>query len=390
MTAAKQKRVAWLDTVRVFASLTIIVSHFFMLKFFWYTHQTLVLSLACIGHVGVFLFFAISGYLASNSLKHSKNVWEFYRRKLIRIVIPFTTAYVVLGIFFIMLGILEPSLAKQSPFYHILYKGGNYLSILFSIFPWDQNLRRFLSSPEYLNLPSYWFVGEWFIGTVVWLYLITPILDKLLKKNFFVTAITTIAVSLIVYFNTTWMESNHGRGLINWFIFLVRTPEFLIGMVIFVYRDFILKYRSILIKFSILIVLTYSIYIFAFTSDVNPEYPIFPIFYRLCYKHPSSFIFSLPFIYLLFTFAEWLNKKFSGMILEKFNSLSEISYMAMLIQHVIIYLFARSFDFEKLSKFGVWLMLTLITLTIVVTSFKIRNIYKPIEEWCIKNFLKRK
>ncbi len=380
MADTKQNRVAWLDTVRVFASLTIIVSHYFLLKQFYYTHTNLCWAFACIGHVGVFLFFAISGYLACNSLTHAKNLLEFYRRKLIRIVIPFTTAYVALGTFFILLGILEPSLAERSPFYRVLYKGGDYLGIVFSIFPWDVNIIR------YLSLPHYWFVGEWFIGTVVWLYLITPILDKLLRKNFFVAVTITMIISIVVYFNTTWMKLEPNLEMNNWFIFLVRAPEFLMGMIIFVYRDFILKNRSTLIKISALTVLMYSIYIFAFTPNILPNYPVFPIFYRLCFPQPSSFIFSLPSIYLFFTFAEWLNKKFSGLSLEKFNSLSEISYMAMLIQHVIIFLFARSFDFEKLSKFGVLFMLTLITLTIIAASFKIRNIYKPIEEWCIGKF----
>lgn len=371
----KQKKVVWLNTVRVFASLTVILTHYIDLEQFA-NFEKLRWAFVDVGHIGIILFFAVSGYLASNSLSRSKSVFEFYRRKLIRIVIPFSAAYIVLGMFFILLGIIEPRLAERSPFFSVIHVGGDYLGILFSIFPMDINLIR------YFDLPSYWFVGEWFIGMVVHMYLIAPLLDKILRYNFFVAVILSLVLSWTVYILTLPLQDN-GKIISNWWIFIVRVPEFLMGMIIFNCRDFISKHKS-KINFSALTLIFISfllIYLY-----IDPESALFS---RICVHHPNDFLFSLPMIYLFFTFAEWLNEKNFALI-EKFNSFSDISYMAMLIQHVIIYLFADSFNLSMLSKFGFWFMFILVTVTIIFVSKKIHDIYKPIEEWCIKNFLVRK
>ncbi len=379
MADTKQNRVAWLNTVRVFASFTIILSHYALLDQFRTTHANIYWAFGGIGQIGVILFLAISGYLASNSLKHSKNIWEFYRRKLIRIVIPFTTAYVILGTLFILLGILEPSLPERSPLNHIIYKGGKYLGVLYGIVPIDMNIIKLF------QLPYYWFIGEWFIGMIVFMYLIAPFLEKCLRKNFILTAIGSIIVAIAMYHFIISGYSPKASLMIASWSFVVRIPQFLVGMTIFVYRDFILKHRSILNKICLSIVLVILAYSFI-TVDIGQ-----PIFRgRLFIGTERDFVFSLPASYLFFAFAEWLNEKISSSTLEKFNSYSDISYMAMLIQHVVILLFAKSFDFTRLSKFGTVFMLILITGTVVVASYKIRAVYKPIEEWCIDNFLTRK
>ena len=371
----KQKKVAWLNTVRVFASLTIIMTHYIGLSQFE-CFKNLRWSLVDVGHIGIILFFAVSGYLASNSLSRSKNVLEFYRRKLIRIVIPFAVAYTTLGIFFIFAGIFEPTLASHSPFYEVIYRDGTLWGILFSIFPMDINLI------HYFDLVSYWFVGEWFIGMVVYMYLIAPILDKILRYNFFIAVILSLILSWNI-FGWTLPLQDSGRITTNWWIFIVRTPEFLMGMIIFVCRDYILKHRNILTKISSTYMVLLLICVLLLTDNSVS------IFSRLCVHHPISFIFSLPFIFLMFNFSEWLNEKFSASI-EKFNNFSDISYMAMLIQHVIIYLFADSFELSELSTFGFWFIFVLITATIIFVSRKIHDIYKPIEEYLIKNFLVQK
>ena len=370
-----QKKVAWLNTVRVFASLTVILSHYVLLEQIEVSHEKIHWALAGIGHIGIILFFAVSGYLASNSLQRSKNVFEFYRRKLIRIIVPFSVAYIVLGMFFILLGIVEPTLAQRSPFYNVIYVGGIFRGILFSILPIDANLIM------YFALPSYWFVGEWFIGMIIYMYLIAPLLDKILRYNFFVAIILSLLLSWTVYNLTFPLQAS--KNITSWWIFIVRAPEFLLGMAFFVYRDFILKYRAKIISASAILIFAFSILLYIY-GDTKA-----PFFVLLCFDHPIDFMFSLPMIYLFFTFAEWLNEKFSA-VLANFNSFSDISYVMMLIQRIVIELFADSFDFTNLSNFGIFFMFMLIVLTIIFVSQKIHDIYKPIEEWMIKNFLVRK
>ena len=365
---AQQKKVAWLNTVRVFASLTIIITHYVGLEQFEHLYR-MNYVFHNVGHVGIFLFFAVSGYLASNSLSRSPSILEFYRRKLIRIVIPFSTAYVVLGTFFVMLSIIEPSLIQKSPFVSVIYYGGDYTGILFGIIPVDINLI------HYFNLTSYIFVGEWFIGMIVYMYLIAPFLDKFIKFNLPLAFVCVLIVSITVFFGTDDLQ-NSRRIVDHWWFFLVRAPEFLIGMVIFVYKDFLLKHKRILIKTVSAYMVLLLIWVYLYSNNASP------IFDRLCVHHPIAFIFSLPAIYLLFNFAEYLNENFSEQM-AKFNSYSDISYMAMLIQHVVIYLFADCFDMSNFTRFGIIFIFILITKTIIFTSEKLRVIYKPIEEYFI-------
>ena len=384
-----QNKVAWLNTVRVFASFTVILSHYAWMDpikagspdFHWF--------FAGIGNVGVSLFFAVSGYLASNSLKHSKSIWEFYRRKLIRIIIPFTISYILLGIFFIMLGILETPLANISPFYRVTFQQGNILGIFFSMFPFEWNMLRFF------HLPNYNFIGEWFIGMIFYLYFIAPILDKFLRKNFFLTIIITLVIAVSFYHFAIFAILALGNGanddnLIAWWIFIVRMPEFLAGMVIFVCHDFILRNKQKITYASASLIFLFLIGVFFFLFPMYEDYfSAQPMFSLIFPYHPISFIFSLPMIYLFFNFAEWLNEQIPE-FLEKFNNLSDISYVSMLIQKQIVQMFKVSFDITHLSQFGLLFILILLIGTIIVISKKLRTIYKPIEEWMIKNFLVRK
>ena len=92
-----KKNIAWIDTIRVLASLMVIFCHYLMCDGFSIETRMSVrmyeVAIICIS-----LFFAISGYLIHPSLERTPSLWEYYRRKLIRIVAPFTVAYLILGV----------------------------------------------------------------------------------------------------------------------------------------------------------------------------------------------------------------------------------------------------------------------------------------------------
>ena len=82
---------------------------------------------------------------------------------------------------------------------------------------------------------------------------------------------------------------------------------------------------------------------------------------------PKSFLILLPAIYIFFVAAEFINEH-SSKILNWFNSFNAISYIAMIIQHVVIYSFADAFDFRSFRLFGVFYILFVVTITIVLLS----------------------
>lgn len=371
------KRIDWLDTLRVLASFIIIISHYvevvhnvpsvqgFIYKFFGNT-----------GVIGNMLFFALSGYLVANSLERSNNTSEFYRRKMLRLILPFMSAYIFLGTLLIFLGIFEPGIAIQSPFTNVINVGGSYSGIIVGMLPFSMDLY-FIS---FLNFPVYVFVGEWFMGTIIYLFLISPLLYKILRWNFFITVVASVTLSLTTFYLTLPLKE---LGYIseNSVLFTVRIPEFLLGMIFFVYQDFISRNRRKLNRiFTLLAIILIS---YGLNFNVNLE----SFWDKIIFDTPVNFakyiLADVILVYWIFELVMYLNEHFTG-IMARFNSFYDISYEAMLIQHVIIYFFAASYNFSTLSKFGVLFFFVLITLTIINLSKYIQKFYNPIEEILIK------
>lgn len=162
-----------IDTLRVLACLLVILSHYS------YTYEGSVhLNIAGIfggltGRLGVSLFFAISGYLASISLQRLDSLIQFYATKFIRIVIPWFISYWVLTFIIICIGFISPVYNVDVPFYKVIFQNGSlFESILFMV-PYETYLAAKFYNFEYL------FIGEWFLGTLVIMYIIAPFIKRI-------------------------------------------------------------------------------------------------------------------------------------------------------------------------------------------------------------------
>ena len=351
--------------MRVFSAFAVIVGHYASCFDGFSRFDTLRLFTLYAGNIGVFLFFVLSGYLIPPSLERSKSLWSFYKRKLIRVVVPFTVCYFVLGFALMMFGLVQPKIADLSPFYRGAYEGGFSLGKILAMFPVDVNLIR------WAGLPLEWFVGEWFMGVLLWLYLISPLLYKFAKRAPLLTFAALVLISIGVY-NATIDVMLQGRIQTGWWLFPTRIPEFFFGMLLFMHRDLIERYRR-----KILPVVTIWFAVgFAASIVCYSEIPAFVL--RLFPVEPRSFLMTLPTSYLLFVLAEKLNDKFP-LALAKFNGFSDVSYMTMLTQHVILYVFARRFEFQDLHSVGLWIIFILATLSIVYVSEWIKKFSDPLE-----------
>ena len=363
-----KKRIAWLDSLRVLASFLVIVSHFsYVASESPIVHDFLQKYIFNIGGVGVTFFFAISGYLAANSLKHSTSIKEFYRRKVIRIIIPYVAAYIVLGAILSILALFEPSFNVRSPL-HFLNETGNFLAIIIGMLPIEVN---FL---YYFQLQNFGIIGEWFIGAIILIYLLAPLLKFFINKNPFLTYFLSL---LSIYLVAPYFASLQEQGIIITAVglFFVRIPEFLLGMILYQCKDKIDKFP---IKPVIFLFLVFSIYNLIYSEKIS-------IIGKL--TNSTGFwgfeFMALLSVWLIYIFLQWLNEHFEK-ILKPFNNFSNISYMAMLIHHVIIYSLNDVFHFETFGfeKMFLFLLLT-IFLTVALSKF-IHLIYKPIEEKLIR------
>ena len=369
-------RIGWLDTMRVLALLLVLISHFaYRANAIPSIHEFISQYVLFIGQIGNMLFFAVSGYLAANSLERTKSIFEFYRRKIIRITVPYTFAYIILCIILLFLGIFEPKITDPLPLKTYL-ADENYFGIFLGMLPVasDFNLIKIL------DLSACRMIGEWFIGTIIWLYLISPLLFKILNQKFFATFISAIIIAGFTYDFTPPLEE---AGVIaeSTILFPVWIPSFLLGMILHLYRNFILNNLKNLTTISIflsVVLIFYSIY-----HNVDAV----SIWEKIILGNPINFwqymFANVLFVYFLYVISKFLNGNFSKFCL-KFNKLSNISYVAMLIQNLVISGFFNLHQFTDIDKFGVIILLTLIILTVLSLSFVIHKIYKPIEEKLIR------
>ena len=365
-----KKKIAWLDTVRVFASFAVILGHFVSCFDGFDGFDKMRLFFFQMGNVGVFIFFVLSGYLIRPSLERSPDLWSFYKKKLVRVVVPFTVCYVVFGAALIALAPLEKSIAQHSPFYTAMYQSGFPWGIFVAMFPVDVSLVKLL------DLPLFWFVGEWFMGVLLWLYLIAPLLDKLIGR----APLSTFAGSVVLSVATFYAFADlavAGRITSAWWIFPARIPEFLFGMILFAYKDFFARHREKILR----VVLAWSVVVGAAKIVYFADVPSLVL--RLFPPEPSSMLMSIPCTYLFFELTVWLNERFTQ-ALAWFNGFSDVSYMVMLTQHVILYIFAGAFKLEEFHSMGPLLMFTLSTIVIVSVSKALKNFSDPVEACLMK------
>lgn len=258
-------------------------------------------------------------------------------------------------------------MAGRTPYFHALYNGTSVESILVGMFPID------LSFLMYFGIPNAGFVGEWFMGVIVILFLLAPLVYFCMRRAPLLTLIASIIISVIVFIPAQEI-ANEGRILNGFWVSIVRVPEFLFGMILFYYQDFFqLHNKKLLIISAIIVVVGGFIAINMYPEIESPLERMYPL-------HPRSFILSFPTIYLFFHLLEYLNTLLPKFF-EWFNSFSDISYMAMLIQHVIIYEFADHYQYEFFGNFGIFFMLIVNLFTIFYISKLLKKYSDPIESY---------
>ena len=365
----ERKNYDWIDTIRVFATLNVIVFHYVLTLILNENLQPLIQKFFLgMENIGVAAFFGISGYLVVNSLQNLKSIFEFYRRKIIRIILPFTFLYIFVVLLIMTLKAINP---KTLSFIDITFSNFSMEKFIGGLFPVDIN---FLI---YFDVPHYFIIGEWFIGTLIWMYLISPLLYKFLRFNVPITMLVIIAVSLVTAESLVDLEVQ-GRILSRPAFFLIRLPEFATGMVLFMYRDKIFRKSSIFAA----IILALGMIFYSATS--YPEAPSILGKYFFGGALNLHYILALMLtVYLSFIAANFLNKYFPK-LMKPFNNFKDISYIAILIQHFLIMIITR-FWFRNLGFFNAeiffsTLLLILITVAIVLLSRLIRKYYAPFEK----------
>lgn len=246
-----------------------------------------------LGDFGSSLFFIVSGASLALTVPPDQSPWQFYKKRAKAVYPLFWLAWVVC---FSIRFISQPG----------YYAGAKTVTLVLTFLGLDN----FAVAAGWVGM-DFACVGEWFLGSILFLYLLFPLLQRALRKYPVLTWIITLAVCVPI----------HLRGW-DARLVAVHIPEFLFGMTFMMLKD--------QVKLILLFVLGLGMN----NQPFGDEKLICALF--------SAWIFVL-----LALVARWLDKPLPRAVCAK---MAKLSYAVFLVHHVIIQRLVRGFDLAALSR----------------------------------------
>lgn len=186
----KKKKIFYLDLIRVISMVIIVTYHFFIhfpenniqgVKFIFDNKKW--------GAIGVTLFFMISGVALMYNYKDKLEIKQYFKRRFLGIYPMFWIAYTSLFIYLFYIN-------RQNVWNLPMYK------LIFSFFAMDGYLSPYIK--------TIYLIGEWFLGCIVLIYIIFPLLKKAVLKWSKATFIigTILNFLLLIFYTNGKMEIN--------------------------------------------------------------------------------------------------------------------------------------------------------------------------------------
>ena len=146
--------------------------------------------------IGVDIFLLVSGLGCYFSIKKTPSVLRFYRKRMIRILVPYLVFVIAYGVF----------------------------NICF----FKQSITDYLFTYSLVSFFTHGVLAVWFIAAILVLYLVFPLLYKLINRKSASMLILSVVIIGIVLL-PIWENCPHALAIVRE-IFLPRIPVFLIGM----------------------------------------------------------------------------------------------------------------------------------------------------------------
>lgn len=190
--AVTRKRRYRYDVLRVIAAACIVIFHF-EAEFIGRnigggapSHTGFALNMfglnLSLGSLSICVFFMLSGMLSAKDIDNpSFKVWPYYRKRFLRLFIPFYIAYFIVYTMNVLRGNVQFQI--PAPYFLLTLVGlDGYLS----------------SSFAPLSIPSFYLIGEWFFGALVVVTLLWPLVRWMLAKWSYASLAGLFALEIIV------------------------------------------------------------------------------------------------------------------------------------------------------------------------------------------------
>ncbi len=325
----KKERLFYLDFIRAFATFLIVLTHYNAIFIYNCNRPELrVISLfpfnIYIGGLGVSLFLIISGasLMYNYGMRDKFEIKRFYIKRALNLYPAFWIAYLIFFSYYVL----------SSGGYPFAYPKWKYI---FSFLGLDGFLTSYHVVTPYL-------VGEWFLGFIIILYLIFPLLMKGVNNFPILTAFIGVGLyvgSSILFKGKSWLP-----------VFpLVRIPEILFGM-------YFVKY----IKKVPWYVAALAVVLLTVQTIIKPNF---------AEQIPVTYVGILAFLVLVFV-CEYIGfywvKNISSVV-------CKYSYACFLMHHQIIYIIMTKLDLENMSKISSYSLFVAIGLLVIIGSFVLQK-----------------
>lgn len=328
----KKKRLFYLDFIRMIATVSILITHFNALYIYMVPKMleksiiTSYIGNIYIGSWGVSLFFIISGSSLMYVYQDGLELKSFYKKRFLSIYPMFWIAYII--------AFLALFLKNQT------LPGGGVpkYRFLLTIFGFDG----LLSSA----IPTFYLLGEWFLGAIILLYILFPLLRKLMNEHPIALGVGVMVIYLmfVIFYKAPYPLST---------IILVRLPEILFGMYMVKYK-FKIKWPVAVASFLIIVA----------NTILQPE---------LVETIQTTYIGIASFIILVYVSNFFARFKGIGW----FSSLiSKYSYAIFLVHHVLIHEIAAQFDLQGISVLKSYILFAAICMVIAIASKLLYELHK--------------
>lgn len=303
----KKERILSFDFIRMSAVFLILLTHYNARYLVFYMNPpmpqnvvfTSTLFHTYTGNVGVSLFFILSGASLMYVYSERCDLASFYRKRFIAIYPMFWAAYGLAYMYYFFVNKSVPYTVHQLKW--------NWLLTL-------------IGMDGYLNsaVPTGYLLGEWFLGIIIIMYLIFPVLRKILLR----APVLSWIIILLLYIPFAFCERFPNFAASK--LLLVRLPEFYFGMC----------FMKWIRKSNVIIMVCGAGFLAAITA-VNP--PVADSF-RTTYIGIS-----------LFLILSYIGDKASHPAITGFCKwISKYSYAVFLCHHIVIDQICNSFPMETL------------------------------------------
>lgn len=331
-----RERLKYLDYIRAFSTILIVLTHYNALFLYLpgepYTGNAIVLTAYVnglyIGDWGVSLFLIISGAALMYTYQDSLDIKLFYKKRFLTIYPIYWVVYIIaMSYLFLKYKTINPANAES-------------WKVLLSLLGIDSYLG---------SITTIWScVGEWFLGLILLIYIIFPIIWYLMKKNEYVLW-SIILIQYVVFLKYNPFQISPTT------IIFVRLPEFCFGMWFIKHKDKILKSIPVIIIVAIFLL----IFDCVFRSYIN-------VSLRTTYLG-----------ILLFLFFVIISRYISNLnIVNNISSfICKYSYIIFLIHHRIIWEVTGNWDMRLITRFQSWILFFVILEISFIGAYWIMNVY---------------